>query len=504
VCYLTPTERFLYQAIPNGCPAKTLGPSQRLTLGLHALAGTQTITDLADDFDVSRKFVHQQAATAQTALEEAFAPEAADDHVLFQLPVTKAWLRQATLGLVLMCHSSFRGVVEYWRDLLDVNMSVGTVHNILQDAVDKARPYNLQQNLGNVDIGGLDEIFQNRQPVLVGADVASSYCFLLSLEGHRDADTWAIHLLDLQERGFAPKATIADFGTGIRAGQKLAMADVTCRGDVFHAMAEVTPLVTYLENRAYDAIAAQHKLEQKKTNTKKQGQRTAALGQKARFAQQAQIKAVALADDIALLARWLNYDILAVSGLPYTDRCALYDFIVAELKARESLCPHRIGPVCTLLKNQRDVLLAFAAQLDLDLTALAAEFQVPADSVRELLDLQALDESQPRRWHKEAALRQKLGGRFFSLFARVQVLANQVVRASSVIENINSRLRNYFFLRRQLGADYLVLLQFFLNHHRFLRSKHSDRVGKSPVELLTGQTHAHWLELLGYQRFSRN
>jgi len=504
VCYLIPAVRSVQQAIPNGCPAKTLGPSQRLTLGLHALAGSQTITDLADDFDVSRKFVYQQAATAQTALEEAFAPEAADDHVLFQLPVTKAWLRQVALGLVLLCHSSYRGVREFCRDLLDVNMSEGMVHNIIQDAVDKARPYNQQQQLANIDIAGLDEIFQNRQPVLVGADVASSYCFLLSLEDQRDAETWAIRLLELQERGFAPTSTIADFGTAIRAGQKLAMPGVTCRGDVFHAMAEVTPVVTYLENRAYDAVAAQHKLEQKKTKTKKQGQRTNALGQKARCARQAEITAVALADDIALLARWLNYDILAVSGLPYADRCALYDFIVAELKAREPLCPHRIGPVCTLLKNQRDVLLAFAAQLDLDLTALAAEFQVPVDSVRELLDLHALDEHQSRRWQKEAALRQKLGDRFYGLFVRVQVLADQVVRASSVIENINSRLRSYFFLRRRLGADYLVLLQFFLNHHRFLRSEHRDRVGKSPAELLTGETHPHWLEMLGYRTFSRN
>jgi len=338
----------------------------------------------------------------------------------------------------------------------------------------------------------------------VGADVASGYCFLLSLENQRDAETWGIRLLELQERGFAPEATIADFGTGIRAGQKLAMADTICRGDVFHAMAEVTPVVTYLENRAYDAVATQHKLEQKKTNTKKQGQRTNALGQKARCARQAEIKAVALADAVAVLACWLNYDILAVSGLPYADRCALYDFIVAELKAREPLCPHRIGPVGTLLKNQRNVLLAFAAQLDLDLTALAAEFQVPVDSVRELLDLQALDEHQSRYWQKEAALRHKLGGRFFSLSARVQALADQVVRASSIIENINSRLRPYFFLRRQLGADYLVLLQFFLNHHRFLRSEHADRVGKSPAELLTGESHPHWLEMLGYRRFSRN
>ena len=424
--------------------------------------------------------------------------------MLFQLSVTKAWLRQVTLGLILLCHSSYRGVREFCRDLFDVNMSEGTVHNIVQDAVDKARPYNQQQPLANIDIAGLDEIFQNRQPVFVGADIGSGFCFLLSLEGQRDAETWGIRLLELQERGFAPKATVADFGAAIRAGQKLAMPDITCRGDVFHALAEVTPLVTYLENRAYDAVAGQHKLEQKKTKTKKQGRRTDALAQKTRFARQAEIKAVALADDIALLARWLNYDILAVSGLPYADRCALYDFIVAELKAREPLCPHRIGPVGTLLKNQRDVLLAFTAQLDLDLTALAAEFQVPVDCVRELLDLQALDEHQSRRWQKEAGLRHKLGDRFYGLFARVQDLADQVVRASSIIENINSRLRPYFFLRRQLGADYLVLLQFFLNHHRFLRSEHPDRVGKSPAELLTGETHPHWLEMLGYRTFSRN
>ena len=74
----------------------------------------------------------------------------------------------------------------------------------------------------------------------------------------------------------------------------------------------------------------------------------------------------------------------------------------------------------------------------------------------------------------------------------------------NLVENLNSRLRTYFFLRRQLGKDYLTLLQFFLNHRRYLRSDDPSRVGKSPAELLTGEPHAHWLELLGYTRFSRN
>ena len=31
-----------------------------------------------------------------------------------------------------------------------------------------------------------------------------------------------------------------------------------------------------------------------------------------------------------------------------------------------------------------------------------------------------------------------------------------------------------------------------------------SRVGKSPAELLTGEPHAQWLELLGYTRFARS
>jgi len=510
MCHLSPTVLSLQQAIPNNCPAKALAPSQRLTLGLQAVAGTQTITGLADAFDVSRKFVYQQAATARAALEEAFsASTTAEDAVLFHLPVTKSWLRQATLGLLLLCHSSYRGVVEFYRDLLNVNLSVGTVHNIVREAIAKARPYNLGQDLAAVDIAGLDEIFQNGQPVLVGADVASTYCFLLSGEAQRDADTWGIRLLEAQDRGLAPRATIADFGSALRAGQKEALPAVPCRGDVFHALQALRPVVTYLENRAYDTIAAHDKLQQKKTKLQRQARRdqvsqVQTLGRKTFLAAQAQAQAIALADDVAVLARWLHHEVFAVSALPYADRCALFDFILSELQARQALCSHRLRPVCTLLSNHRDQLLAFAAQLERDLVHLAAEFQVPLPVVRALLELEALDPRQPQRWQQEAALRQRLRHRFYDLQEAVHAVAQHVVRASSVIENLNSRLRSYFFLRRHLGSDYLVLLQFFLNHHRFLRSEHPERVDQSPAELLTGQSHPHRLEMLGYTRFSQN
>jgi hypothetical protein len=489
----------------TSCPAKNLTPTQRQQLAVAALAGTRPISHLAAAHDVSRKFVSRQADKAQQALDHAFDPDPGDDRVLFHLPVTPAWLRQLTLGLVLICHSPLRGAHELLRDVFDYHLSLGAIHDIVRRAVPQARRHNDAQELARVRVGAHDEIFQGRRPVLVGCDVDSTYCYLLSQEECRDADTWAVRLLELADRGLAPEATVADGGAALRAGQELALPGVPCRGDVFHALHnEVGPLARYLENRAYRAIAARSKVEGQQARPGKRRDRLKlSLAQQLRRARQEEAQAVPLADDIALLARWLREDVLAAAGPDLATRRELYDFVVAQLRARVALCPHRIKPVCDALRRQRDDLLAFAGRLDHDLESLARECQVPAALAREALVVQALPPCDARRGPREAALWRAWGERYHGIREAIAALLGSVVRASSVVENLNSRLRNYFFLRRQLGPEYLAVLQFFLNHRRFLRSAHVERVGRSPSELLTGERHAHWLELLGYVRFRR-
>ncbi len=137
-------------------------------------------------------------------------------------------------------------------------------------------------------------------------------------------------------------------------------------------------------------------------------------------------------------------------------------------------------------------MLAFAAQLDDDFATLAATWSVSVELVRELFAVRSsLAADSPSRWPREASLRQLLGARYhpLSVGALLADVQQRTVRASSMVENLNSRLRSYFFLRRHLGNDYLSLLQFFLNHRRYVRSEHSDRVDHSPTELLTGESH---------------
>jgi hypothetical protein len=485
--------------------ARLLPTPIRQQLALDALAG-QTITALANQNHVSRKFVYQQLHHAHDAIDQAFNPPDSDPpQLLFWLPVTTPWLRQLVLGLTLICHSSFRGVAELLDDLFDYPLSLGSVHNILHQAVGTARRLNAQQDLAAVRIGAHDEIFQAGQPVLVGADTASTYCYLLSVEEHRDADTWGVRLLELSERGFHPDATIADFAGGLRAGQAEALPDVPCRGDVFHALQTAMPLVRYLDNRGYDAIATRSRLEQRQARSEhRQGRKDLSLAAQLRYARAAETQALTLADEVSALLTWLRQDILAVPGPDYANRCALYDWIVAELRIREHLCPHQIRPVRCLLENQRDDLLAFAKQLDQELLAVAESYKVPVTVMEETRQLLSMPSSRPERWQREKALWDRWGCRYGLVREAVAELLGQVVRASSVIENLNSRLRSYFFLRRHLGGDYLTLLQFFLNHRRFVRSEHAERVGKSPAELLNGKPQPHWLELLGYTPFSRN
>lgn len=507
-CFTQSTIILASPAEPQPCPAHTLSPDQRQQLAVHVLAGTAPTATLARQLQVSRKFVARQANIARQALGDAFQPQIKKDEVLFHLPVTKAWLRQFVLAEVLIARCSYRGVIEILADLFDYSISLGTVHNIVHAAVAHAREINDRYHLGDIRVGAHDEIFQGAQPVLVGVDPLTTFCYLLRQADHCDGETWALHLMELAERGFAPEAVVADAGAGLRAGHELGLPGVECRGDIFHFIRDLQQDLDDLEKRAYDELEKTEQQRRKWERVRRQGTRWPApnAGDEARRLRSAANRsdaAIALYDDMATLVDWLRYDVLGLGGPCYDDRVALFDFIVDELQARADDCSQRLGRVCKKLINQRDDLLAFARALDREFDDMAGRFGVPVDLLRRLLGAVTRSERDSRRWSEEAAIQARLRGRFHAVRCAVVELAARTVRASSLVENLNSRLRNYFTLRRWLGPAYLELLQFFLNHRRLERSDRAERVGKTPAELLTGQAHPHWLELLGYRRFRR-
>ena len=71
-------------------------------------------------------------------------------------------------------------------------------------------------------------------------------------------------------------------------------------------------------------------------------------------------------------------------------------------------------------------------------------------------------------------------------------------KASSLVENLNGRIRVYMDLKRVVPTGYFVLLKVYFNTKKYRRSRIADRVGKSPIELMTGKEYPEFLEALGY------
>lgn len=474
------------------CSAKQLSQQQRQYLAEQALSGDKPISHLAEEANTSRKFIYTQKKKAQDGINQAFAENNSDDEVLFYIPVTKAWIRQFVIALVMICHAPFRGVLVFLRDVLDYKIGLGTIHNIVRDSIKTAQEYQQSEDLSPIKAASHDEIFQGGKPVLAGVDLDSTYCYLLEKEPHRDATTWGVHFLDCQEKGFAPDYTIADGGTGLRAGQREALPDTPCHGDIFHLLMEMGKISLTLENKAYRAIKG---LEQDK--------RKIVSKERLFEAYQKEQQMVNAATQFELLLSWIKNDVFALNGLDHVTRDELYDFIVDELRHLET---HQVKDICKIriaLQRQKEQLLGFAPRLDSDLKQIALEHQQPTEYVQRVATLQRQSTQTSRYWQEYSTLQSCLGDAFRVVMTAVEHWRYHFHRASSLVENLNSRLRQYFFLRRQIGHGYLDLLRFYFNHRRYERSLRPERTGYSPAELMTGEKHPHWLEILGFKRFEK-
>ena len=481
--------------------AQDYTPEDRTILAVRALAHEKPITEIAQEAGVSRKFIRGLKRRAESALEDAFKRSDRSDEVLFHIPVTVGWIKSVIVVLMLVCHAPFRGIQEFLRVMCAHEISLGSIHKIAREAAGKAKELNSKEDLSGIQQGAHDEIFQAGTPVLVGVDVKSSYCFMLEQVEHRDATTWGCALLDALDRGFNPDLMVADFGSGLRAGLREAFGSTPCQGDVFHFQMEFGKAVRFLENRAYKAMdAADQAIKPCMRRLRKGVPPKVEEVVECERAVDRMKAAIALADNIATLQGW-TIELLQLSGPSTRERRDLLLWIVEQMKLLEPAAAWRIGPVRRLLEGHLDDLLLFASILDQKLEQLASELKISEKSVRKLLmALKMGDEAGKSRLVQE--MRDLLRDRYHLVEQRIQEVIQQApARASSLVENLNSRLRNYFFLRKQLGPAYLGLLRFFLNHHRFERSASRNRRGRSAAEALAGGLLPSWTEALGLTTF---
>ncbi len=483
--------------------AKQMETHERKKLALAAMVKSQPLTELAEVNNVSRKFIYQQQAKAMEAINDAFAPpDAASEQVLFYLPVTSSWLSQFTLALALNCRASHRGIQKTFSDVLDYSISLGSIHGIVDEAKSKAAAINTQQELSPIKLAAQDEMFHYNKPILTGIDIPSLYCYLLTAEPDREFDTWGMRLLDLQKQGLNPERVFGDDASALRAAHHYVYPKVPYDIDNFHIIRDLMDMRRYFRNRLKSAITNRVTM-QAKVDKALLTEKMTSYHQQLEIAKANEKTARQLSGSIDILVNWMQHDVLNKPGVAPQSRYELFNFVLSELNTLALQHPHRIESVCTTLKNQKCFLLAFTDVLNTKFQSIADDFVYPLEKIWDMCQLQRCKHSGDTYAVRSLLLQDYFQTDFDAVEDAVLTALDTTERTSSMVENLHSRLRPYFYLRQEIGFGYLDLLRFYLNHVPFQRSEREARVNKSPTEILTKKSHPHWLEILGFQRFKQ-
>jgi hypothetical protein len=323
----------------------------------------------------------------------------------------------------------------------------------------------------------------------------------LSEEADRDKDTWSIHLWDLEKQGLNAERFCADDGDGLQAAHRIVFPNTPVDADHFHMIKKLTDMRRFFQNRLKSAITYYNNML-KKLARAKQNDAIQKLTDIVALAKKHEEQMRYLSESIDTLVSWMQMDVFNKAGSNPHVRNELYTFIMSELEELSAIHPHRIQDICVTLKNQQPLLLAFTEVLNNKFLEISDKYSCDLNTIWDICELQRCKHDSDNYIIRSIPLIILLGDRLDEIEDAVIAALNSTERTSSMIENFNSRLRPFFFLRREIGFDYLHLLRFYLNHTPFFRSE-NGRKNKTPAQLLTGKAHRHWLEMLGFERFKR-
>ena len=350
-----------------------------------------------------------------------------------------------------------------------------------------------------------DEIFAIHAPILVTIDARSTTILNIKLASDRSADTWRAHFEALENHQFVSLGLASDRGLGLVAGYRAACDMALWVADYFHELRDLFEVLHQVERQAYTAIDKEYDAMQKFARAISEANLHKRLHHYD-TAHHACEQAMALYDHLALLLHLLREALQLCSphGRLRTQQdvrselTLLFDMI-AELDC---------AAVTTTLKPIRthldDIVVPFAQAeaIDAELRAIvpheAFEFLVLAWH-HEHLYYQSY--AHPTRDHHRerafwlACAEGLVGDEFDTLKALVFDKLDSIIRASSLVEMVNSLIRPYLnSCKGQITQATLNLIMFYHNHRRY---KSGKRQGKAPIDLLTGKPlEAPWWELL--------
>ncbi len=167
----------------------------------------------------------------------------------------------------------------------------------------------------------------------------------------------------------------------------------------------------------------------------------------------------------------------------------LVEWVLSEM---ESATPDRDGFHLRLHKFQRNLpqILSFIKRMEAEFYPLEAFYLFYQERVYGTLTRECSQ--------NEYELGSLLCERYTEVREEFEQILRSAKRAGSMVENVNERIRTYMNLKRIVPKKFFILMKVYFNTKKYRRSRIPQRIGKSPIELMTGKEYPEFLECIGF------
>lgn len=470
----------------------------RLQMAVQAFVGLGVygeITRIASQYNVSRLFVYKLlwALLAVFALETTAAAKEAERREVDLL----------MLLLRLQGRCSIGNISEILRHLGTSFQSIGYISERLRTFA-RALPPDLPAGT-TVTFYLCDEIFARSQPILVTVEARSLAILKMELVPRRDAEHWKEHLEGIETAGCQGAQGVAsDLAKGIlKACEWLGLSH---HPDLFHLVRPLARLVARWERQAYAAIEKEEKRRQAFEKAKSEETLNKRLEPYER-AQAEAAEAIQRYDQMFYLWQLLRQalDLFDAEG-QLKDPSKTREEVQIILDLMGDLKSKALDQAIDTMKKGLDDYWGYVDRAEAIVGELA---QIcPPDLLQTLCLAWQYERhaTNSKYYHIQQAFKRE--AQFYLAVAQsldptacapiketVFERLDANIRSSSLVENINSMVRDFLNgCRGQVTQEMLDLVAYYHNHRRFVRGK---RRGQAPIEILTGQRlETSWVDSL--------
>jgi len=455
------------------------------------------MTQMAQDYHISRTFLYQLSWAAKHHLEELFS----DPQYLIEPSdfLLEPWI----LVLRLEGQCSIPSISSIFKHFDYQPSSVGYLSQYLKD-YGRSVPSTLRVAEKKMVFYLSDEIFAIGVPILVTLEAQSTAILKIELASDRSAETWEAHFKDLDKHLFHSIGMASDRGVGLMTGYQAACQDGRWVCDQFHECQELFHRCQQLERKAYGAIGKEMEAGALFHNAKSEANLQKRLEQYER-SHQACEQAMARYDQLSLLLQWLRATLHLCSPLGRLRTVeGVRSALIYLLDMRQEVDDEKLAKLLKPIRSHLDDIFVPFEQVESVHGALLELMPEPIVDALVLawhhnhLSYQShgqkkhAHQQQSQQWldFAEGLLDDQFEPRKVLVFEKLDT----VVKASSLVEMVNSLLRPYLNSSKgQITQETLNLIMFYHNHRRY---KGGRRQGKAPIELLTGEAlQGDWVDL---------